>query len=104
MPGKTELRYMINWEQYAISQAPFNQGPGGKLTFRRVSEGKTVSSPPLARRIGVEAGRTAASGVRPASASNTFYRSHSSLGMTVGAKWELFRVVLFVVDVCLCLL
>ncbi|XP_042882027.1 S phase cyclin A-associated protein in the endoplasmic reticulum-like isoform X3 [Penaeus japonicus] len=60
------------------------QGPGGKLTFRRVSEGKTISSPPLARRIGVEAGRTAASGVRPASASNTFYRSHSSLGMTNG--------------------
>ncbi|XP_063593842.1 inner centromere protein-like [Penaeus indicus] len=58
------------------------QGPGGKLTFRRVSEGKPISSPPLARRLGAEAGRSAASGGRPSSATNTFYRSHSSLGTT----------------------
>ncbi|XP_037792072.1 serine/arginine repetitive matrix protein 2-like [Penaeus monodon] len=58
------------------------QGPGGKLTFRRVSEGKPISSPPLARRLGAEAGRNAASGGRPTSATNTFYRSHSSLGTT----------------------
>lgn len=86
---------MLNKEWFADSLVLFDQGPGGKLTFRRVSEGKPISSPPLARRLGAEAGRSAASGGRPASATNTFYRSHSSLGTMVSADQELMRQVLF---------
>ncbi|XP_042206932.1 S phase cyclin A-associated protein in the endoplasmic reticulum-like isoform X3 [Homarus americanus] len=56
------------------------QGAGGKLTYRRVGEGKATPSPPLIRRQTLDPARS--SGGSRHSAPNAITRSYSSLGIT----------------------
>ncbi|KAK8737999.1 hypothetical protein OTU49_004339, partial [Cherax quadricarinatus] len=59
------------------------QGAGGKLTFRRVGEGKASQSPPLMRRQTVDPLRNSIAGSRQTTP-NTFTRSYTSLGTMNG--------------------
>ncbi|XP_071533158.1 uncharacterized protein ssp3 isoform X2 [Panulirus ornatus] len=59
------------------------QGAGGKLTYRRVGEGKATPSPPLTRRQTIDASRCSGGGTKQ-SLPFAITRSHSSLGTSNG--------------------